>query len=333
MKQEQVEKLFQWVDNTATIVSEDMNITYLEAIAETMDVLFNGKPFEDMSETLQTYLNNELLKVKKEEYEKEEVRKAIQLAILKGMKGATQQQHLITPDSVAMFMGYIASKLFEEREELKLFDPASGSGNLMTSVMNQLEMPLTAYASEVDPTLIQLAVANANLQENEIEFFHQDSLAPFLMEPVDFVLADLPVGYYPDDVQAARYKLKAEEGLSYAHHLFIEQGLNYTKEGGFLMFIVPNFLFDSEQSKALNTFLREHAHIVGMLQLSDSLFKDEKHGKSILILQKKGEGTKSPKQALLAKLPSFKNPNGMADILAQMNQWFDDYKRNAIVRK
>ena len=326
MKQEQVEKLFQWVDETADTISKDMNITYLEAIAETLDILFNGQPFKDMSKELQTKLTNELTKINKDDFEKEEIRKAVQLAILKGMKGATQQQHLITPDSVAMFMGYLASKLFDNEENLKLFDPASGSGNLITSVMNQLEMPLTAYASEVDPTLIQLAVTNANLQKNNIEFFHQDSLQPFLMEPVDFVLADLPVGYYPDDVQASRYQLKAEEGHSYAHHLFIEQGLNYTKEGGYLMFIVPNFLFESDQSRELNTFLRENAHIVGMLQLSDSLFKNEKHGKSILILQKKGPETKPPKQALLVKLPSFKNPNAMGDILGQMNQWFDEYK-------
>ncbi|MBH0230157.1 class I SAM-dependent methyltransferase [Halobacillus yeomjeoni] len=326
MKQEHVEKLFQWIDETSTTVSHDMNLTYLEAVAETLDVLFNDRPFEDMNKDLSTKLTNELTKINKNDFEKEEVRKAVQLAILKGMKGATQQQHLITPDSVAMFMGYLASKLFEGKEDLKLFDLASGSGNLLTSVMNQLEMPLTAYASEVDPTLIQLAVANANLQKNNIEFFHQDSLRPFLMEPVDFVLADLPVGYYPDDVQAARYELKSDEGHSYAHHLFIEQGLNYVKEGGYLMFIVPNFLFDSDQSKSLNAFLREHAHIVGMLQLSDSLFKNEKHGKSILILQKKGPETKKPKQALLVKLPSFKNPDAMSDILAQMNQWFSDYK-------
>lgn len=326
MKQEQVEQLFQWIDDTATTVSEDMNITYLEAIAETLDVLFNGQPFKDMSKPLQTQLNNELTKISKDQFEKEEVRKAVQLTILKGMKGATQQQHLITPDSVAMFMGYIASKLFEGKEDLKLFDLAAGSGNLLTSVMNQLDMPVTAYASEVDPTLIQLAVTNANLQKNKIEFFHQDSLRPFLMEPVDFVLGDLPVGYYPDDVQASKYELKSEEDHSFSHHLFIEQGLNYTRDGGYLMFVVPNFLFDSDQSTQLNAYLREHAHIVGMLQLSDSLFKNEKHGKSILILQKKGKQTKPPKQALLVKLPSFKNPEAMSDILAQMNQWFDQYK-------
>ncbi|MFC7320312.1 class I SAM-dependent methyltransferase [Halobacillus campisalis] len=326
MNQEKVEKLFTWIDGTATIVEQDMNVTYLEALAETLDTLFNGQPFDDIEESLQTKLTNELVKVNREDYEKEEIRKAVQLSILKGMKGATQQQHLITPDSVAMFMGYVASKLLEGSDAIKIFDPAAGTGNLMTSVMNQLDMEVAAFGSEVDQTLIQLAVANANLQKNEIEFFHQDSLRPFLMEPVDFVFSDLPVGYYPDEVQAADYKLKAEQEHSYAHHLFIEQGLNYTKEGGYLMFIVPNFLFDSDQSQKLNEYLREEAHIVGMLQLSDSLFKDEKHGKSILILQKKGKETKPPKQALLVKLPSFKNPNAMSDILAQMNQWFEDYK-------
>ncbi|MFC7061525.1 class I SAM-dependent methyltransferase [Halobacillus seohaensis] len=326
MNQEQVEKLFEWIDETATTIENDMNITYLEALSETLDTLFNGKPFDDIEESLQTKLATQLVKVNREDFEKEELRKGVQLSILKGMKGATQHQHLITPDAVAMFMGYLTSKLFEGEKELKIFDPVAGTGNLITSVMNQLEMNVTAYGSEVDQTLIQLAVANANLQKNQIEFFHQDSLRPFLMEPVDFVIADLPVGYYPDTVQAANFKLKAEQEHSYAHHLFIEQGLNYTKEGGHLMFIVPNFLFDSDQSKELNAFLREEAHIIGMLQLSDSLFKDEKHGKSILMLQKKGKDTKPPKQALLVKLPSFKSPNAMSDILAQMNEWFDDYK-------
>ncbi|UOQ46146.1 class I SAM-dependent methyltransferase [Halobacillus salinarum] len=326
MKQEHVETLYKWIDECSMKISEGMNLTYLEALTETLEVLFNTKPFSDMGSELKTYLTNQLTKVNTNSYDKEEIRKAIQLAILKGMKDATQQQHLVTPDSVAMFMGYITSKLFENQDELRVFDPACGTGNLLTSVLNQLDKNVFAYGSEVDRTLLQLAAANANLQQNQVEFFHQDSLRPFLLEPVDFVLADLPVGYYPDDVQAADYQLKAEEGHSYSHHLFIEQGLNYAKQGGFLMFMVPNFLFDSEQSEQLKTYLRETAHIVGMLQLPETLFKNERHGKSILILQKKGNHTKAPKQALLVKLPSFKDPDSMANIIAQMNNWFDTYK-------
>ncbi|MFD1019041.1 class I SAM-dependent methyltransferase [Thalassobacillus hwangdonensis] len=325
MNQQNVEKLFEWLDEAATTIEHQENSSYLNAVADAMDILFNQAPFEDMGDFLKQQMEKHVKEISLEDYEKDEIRKATQLAILKGMKGATQQQHLITPDTVAMFMGYLTQRLYPEQQQLSIFDPACGTANLLSAIMNQMEKELRVFGSEVDETLLQLALANANLQKNEIEFFHQDSLRPFLMEPVDLVVADLPVGYYPDDVQASNFKLQAEEGHSYAHHLFIEQGLNYTKESGYLMFIVPNFLFDSDQSAQLNAFLREHAHIVGMLQLPESLFKDEKHAKSILILQKKGQGSKAPKEALLAKLPSFKNPNAMGDILTQLNSWFDVY--------
>ncbi|GGC93815.1 hypothetical protein GCM10007216_25710 [Thalassobacillus devorans] len=323
MDHKHVEELFEWIDEAATAIEYQENSTYLEAVAGALDVLFHHAPFDDMADLLKQQLEKHLKDIELNKYEKEEIRKATQLAILKGMKGATQQQHLITPDTVAMFMGYLTQRLFPGEKELRIFDPACGTANLLTAVLNQLDKKVAAYGSDVDETLMKLALANANLQKSEIEFFHQDSLRPFLLEPVDFVLADLPVGYYPDDVQAKEFTLHAEEEHSYSHHLFIEQGLRYTKPGGFLMFIIPNFLFESDQAQQLNEFLREHAHIFGMLQLPESLFKEEKHAKSILILQKKGEGTKTPKEALLAKLPSFKNHTAMADILGQINQWFE----------
>ncbi len=118
-----------------------------------------------------------------------------------------------------------------------LFDPACGTANLLFAVLNQQEVlkeSIKLYGSEVDPTLIRLAYINANLQEKEVEFFHQDSLKPILLEPVDVVVSDLPVGYYPDDETAQGYELKAEQDHSYSHHLFIEQSIKYTKEGGYL---------------------------------------------------------------------------------------------------
>lgn len=241
------------------------------------------------------------------------------------MKGSTQQQHHITPDSVAIFMGYLVQKVIgsdENEGPLRLFDPACGTGNLLTAVLNQMQQSVEAYGSEVDTTLIQLALMNANLQKNEVEFFHQDSLSPFLLEPVDLAIADLPVGYYPNDVQASEYQLKADEGHSYSHHLFIEQSLKYVKEAGFGLFLIPNFLFDSDQSDKLHSFLQENVHIVGVLQLPESMFKNEKFGKSIFIVQKKGQETKTPSQALIAKLPSFQNVQAMNDMVSQINDWF-----------
>src|SRR5699024_10501452 len=108
----------------------------------------------------------------------------------------------------------------------------------------------------------KLSVMNANLQEKKVEFFHQDSLRSFLLDPVDLVVADLPVGYYPDDVQASNFELKSDVGHSYSHHLFIEQSLTYTQDGGYLIFLVPEFIFNSDESDKLHTFIHKFAHIV-----------------------------------------------------------------------
>ncbi|QHE53260.1 class I SAM-dependent methyltransferase [Pontibacillus sp. HMF3514] len=323
MEQSNVEQLYTWLDEAVELIGQEVDLSYLELLPLAGETLFEQQPTQEYSEEIQAKLKDKLTHISVEDYKKEEIRKAMQLAILKGMKGTTQQQHHITPDSVAIFMGYLVQKLTNsDQKTLRLFDPACGTANLLTAVVNQMEQNVEAYGSEVDQTLIQLALMNANLQKTEIEFFHQDSLSPFLLEPVDMAIADLPVGYYPNDVQANEYKLKADEGHSYSHHLFIEQSLNYVKEAGYALFLIPNFLFESDQSEKLHAYLHEHVHIVGVLQLPESMFKNEKFGKSIFIVQKKGQYTKTPSQALIAQLPSFQNVEAMNDMVGQINEWF-----------
>ncbi|WP_174614044.1 class I SAM-dependent methyltransferase [Virgibacillus ihumii] len=328
MEKTNVENLFEWIDQTTELIQQYENVPYLDCLAGTLNTLFYRDVPEDTGDELSQKLTDKLQAVELESYLNTEVRKAVQLAILKGMKGSTQQQHLMTPETVALFTGYLAEKLTKSQENLRVFDPAGGTGNLLTIVLEHLNNVSSVYASEVDPTLIELAVLNANLQKKEVEFFHQDSLRPFLLDPVDLIVADIPVGYYPDDMRANNYELEADQGHSYSHHLFIEQSMNYTKEGGYLIFVIPDFLFDSDQSDKLYAFIHEYAHIVGVIKLPESAFKSEKNTKSILILQKNGEGITAPKQPLLANLPSFNNTDAMNDILAQINAWFSENMTN-----
>ncbi|GAA0484276.1 class I SAM-dependent methyltransferase [Salinibacillus aidingensis] len=328
MDQEKVEKLFKWFDETTTIIEKEENIPYLDGLAEACGLLFSGDVAEEIEEPFKQTLLKQIQAEKLDDYSKEEIRKALQLAILKGMKGATQQQHYITPDAVAIFMGYLVNKFMGHKKELRIFDPASGSGNLLTGVINQLSQKIEAYGSEVDPTLTELAYMNANLQEHEIELFHQDSLRDLLLEPVDVVVSDLPVGYYPDDDNAKSFQLRAEDNQhSYAHHLFIEQSLHYTLAGGYLFLLIPNFLFDSDQSDKLHEYLNEQAHIQGIIQLPMSMFTSEKNAKSIFILQKKGIETKNPGKVLMAQLPSFKDVHAMDRKLNEIDQWFKNDRK------
>ncbi|EEL85829.1 hypothetical protein bcere0029_43740 [Bacillus cereus AH1272] len=114
--------------------------------------------------------------------------------------------------------------------------------------------------------------------------------------------------------------------MSYAHHLFIEQSVKHTKEGGYLFFLVPNFIFESDQAPKLHAFIKETCFIQGLLQLPVSMFKNEKNAKSIFVLQKKGPSVIMPKQALLVELPKFSNMKAMENIMDQLNTWFATHK-------
>lgn len=324
-----VETLFSIFDSSAVVLRKELDVTYLEALVETGDNLFEGAILqEELSESAIERLNREYSTFNEETYKGEEIRKAFQLAILKGMKEGVQANHEMTPDAVGMFMSYLFHKFMKGQNEITVLDPSIGTGNLMTTVFNsaQENITMSGFGVEVDEVLIKLALVNANLQKHAIEFFHQDGLAPLYIDPVDAVVSDLPVGYYPNEIGASEYKLKADEGMSYAHHLFIEQSVKHTKEGGYLFFLVPNFIFESDQAPKLHAFIKETCFIQGLLQLPVSMFKNEKNAKSIFVLQKKGPSVTMPKQALLVELPKFSNMKAMEDIMDQLNTWFATHK-------
>lgn len=327
MKITPVEDLFTILNETAVIMQDELHCTYLEALAETGENLFHESILQDeLSELTVKRLRKSYESIDLSGCTKEEIRKSFQLAILKGMKENVQPNHQMTPDAVGMLMGYLVEKFIQEKS-FRLLDPAVGTGNLLTTVMNhQSGKVIEATGIEIDDLLIKLAYINANLQEHPIQFFNQDSLEPLFIESADAVVSDLPVGYYPNDVRSAEYKLKADEGHSYSHHLFIEQSMSHVKAGGYLFFIIPNGIFESDQAPKLHEFIKENAYIQGVIQLPLTMFKNEKAAKSIFILQKKGEGVTPPKQALLVNLPSLSKTAEAEKILKKIDVWFKESK-------
>ncbi|MCM3091999.1 MULTISPECIES: class I SAM-dependent methyltransferase [unclassified Cytobacillus] len=327
MKITPVEELFTILNETAVIMQEELHCTYLEALAETGENLFHESILQDeLSELTIKRLRKSYESIDLNSCSKEEIRNSFQLAILKGMKENVQPNHQMTPDAVGMLMGYLVEKFIQEKS-FRLLDPAVGTGNLLTTVMNhQSGKVIEATGIEIDDLLIKLAYINANLQEHPIQFFNQDSLEPLFIESADAVVSDLPVGYYPNDVRSAEYKLKADEGHSYSHHLFIEQSMNHVKSGGYLFFIIPNGMFESDQAPKLHEYIKENAYIQGLIQLPLTMFKNEKAAKSIFILQKKGEGVTPPKQALLVNLPSLSKTAETEKILRKIDGWFKESK-------
>ena len=322
-----VEQLFTVFNETAIVLQEELACTYLEALAETGENLFQGSILqEELSEFTVKRLKKQYEDIHLEKFTNEEIRKAYQLVILKGMKENVQPNHQMTPDTVGLLLGYLVQK-FMKQSSFRLLDPAVGTGNLLTTVINQVSKKVESIGVEIDDLLIRLAYVNANLQEHPIQLFNQDCLEPLFIDPVDAVIGDLPVGFYPNDVRAADYQLQASSGHSFSHHLFIEQSVRHTLPGGYLFFIIPNGLFESEQASLLREFFKEHVFIQGLLQLPTSMFKNKNAAKSILVLQKKAEGITAPNQALLVNLPNLSNAAEMDKILTKIEIWFKDNKR------
>lgn len=295
------EKIFSFIDTYAQTTDK----LYLEAIIEACGQWLSGEASPLVSETVS----------------KEDIRRGIQLAVLKGMKQNAQPHHQMTPDSIGMLIGHIASKLAVDERNLTLLDPAAGTGNLLYTVMNAIGHQVTATAVEIDDLLVRLSAVVAELLEHPVTFYVQDALRPLLVDPVDITICDVPVGFYPDDDNALNYELMPAEGHAYAHHLFIEQSMNHTKPGGHGLFIIPANLFDSEQSPLLHPFLKKQTVIRAVIQLPDSLFKSATHAKSILVLQKPSPEIVATPDVLLAKVPNMTDKRAMALFLQKIDMW------------
>jgi site-specific DNA-methyltransferase (adenine-specific) len=300
-KMTNTEKIFSFID----IYAGSVDTIYLEAVVEACEKWLSGDKTPELTENVS----------------KEEIRRGIQLAVLKGMKQNAQPHHQMTPDSLGMLIGHIAGKLAKDEQGITILDPAAGTGNLLYTVMNTIEREVSANAVEIDELLVRLSAVSAELLEHPVTFYVQDALRPLLIDPVDIVVSDLPVGLYPDDDNALNYELMPAEGHAYAHHLFIEQAMNHTKSGGHAIFIIPSNLFSSEQSSYLHPYLKKHTIIRAVIQLPESLFKNTSHAKSILILRKPFSEKTAIPDVLLAKVPDMTDRNAMALFLKKIDLW------------
>lgn len=304
---ENIEKQFDMINTFAEKREKEQDVPFLDGVLDALEAWLDG----EVDFTV-------------EGATKEDIRKAIQIAILKGMRKGSQPNHQMTPDTLGLLVGYFVEQFFEERlakEKISILDPAVGTGNLLITVMNLLDGKVEATGVEVDELLIRLAAATADLTEQPVSLYRQDALQDLLVNPADAVVCDLPVGYYPNEEVALDYELCAAEGMSYAHHLFIEQSINYTKEGGYLFFLAPTHLFESEQAKQLHKYMKKHAWIQAIIQLPDTMFANKAHEKSIVILQKQGASFKAPKEVLLAKVPNMQNKQALAMFFEKVQMW------------
>lgn len=326
---ENVEKSFALNLEAIQLLQNALETSFLDAYVENVENQLDGfqvRVIEGVPDTETTKRIQEIYKeLQGMPLSGEDTRKLTQLLLLKGSKTERlQPNHQLTPDGIGFLFVYLIEQLYPQKQSLRFFDPAVGMGNLMLTVL--LNLTLAKYTtkgigSDVDETLLAVAAADTQWTGAELELYHQDGIQDFLLDPVDVALSDLPVGYYPQDEKAASFLSAAAEGHSYAHHLLMEQAMNYVKDSRFGLFLVPSNFLESEQAPELKKWLKEKVYLQGIIQLPEEMFLNEASRKSIILLQKKGEGAEQVPQVLLANLATLKDPQKVAEFFKQFEAW------------
>lgn len=324
------QQLFELFDQGTEILQAALNSSYLDAFLENAENIIDnntvrvddGVPDAQTVKRLQQLYQELDLQHVKAEF----IRQLIQLSFLKVIrKDAIQANHQMTPDTIGLLMAFLIEKVTKVKDIKTIFDPAVGTANLLTTIINQLkadgDRDIEAYGIDNDEAMLQVASVSIELQHLPVKLYHQDAVTGLDIPQCDLAVSDLPIGYYPLDENAANYQTRAKNGHSYVHHLLIEQAMNYLKPGAFGVFLVPSSLFQTKESQSFVKWIQSVAYLQGLINLPAELFANPQAQKSILLLQRQGGDSKQAGKVLLGEFPPFKDKAKFTAFMGEVSQW------------
>lgn len=245
-----------------------------------------------------------------------EWQKVYQFALVKGAKEMhLQANHQLTPDAIGYIIKFMIETLTTETS-LSILELGSGTGNLAETLLTGMpDKDLTYTGFEVDDLMIDLSASIADVMQTSAQFLQIDAVRPQVIEPVDLLLSDLPVGYYPDDEIAKRSVVGSQLEHTYAHHLLMAQGFKYLKAEGYAIFVAPSDLLSSPQANLFKKWLQDYARVAAVITLPEDIVT-ENNSKAIFVLQKSAQG----KAPFVFPLTSLTNPEIVQSFMTQFRQ-------------
>ncbi|MCK5761592.1 MAG: N-6 DNA methylase [Candidatus Izimaplasma sp.] len=300
-----IEKFYDYFDGVANLLYSNYKLSYLEGMNEAFSFLLDEE-FEGEYSTKDIALINELkFKIIDLSFEKEEIRKSVQLGLLKGYKHIFASNAYLTPDTIGIFIGYLVEKLYKENELNSILDPLIGTGNLVFTILNHLKKKTKIYGIENNLLKCKIARNVADLLEFDNQVFYQDTLT-YYDQGFDLIVADLPL---------------SEDANDYFPYKVINHHLDSLGDSKYLFAIIENDFFEKPGNKIFKQEIDKKAYIFGLIKLNESLFKN--NPKSILIIRKFGENVEKPKDFLMVDLPSFNDIDNFNRAVAQIDLWIE----------
>lgn len=299
INQGNIERMFDVLDDSASILYEKYKTPYLEGLVKTCEnIKSNSVDVDD--EDIRSDLLGKIKEISNIDFTKEEIRKAFQYACLRGLKHSGLTNQMITPETVGVFVNYLISKLYSKKH-LSVLDPVVGTGNLLVTIANHSNLEMDLVGVDNDVTSYQLSSALLDMLDYGDKVYFQDILT-FQSPMMELIVGDYSQIDYKKYYEILRHISK------------------YVAEGGFIISIVDEDVASDKHLIANSKDLNNDLILFGLLHLPKGILKNQT--KSILVFQKKGNAVVQPKKFLLVELPEFSNKEEMILVINQMNDWF-----------
>lgn len=313
-----VEAFFDYLDEATNIIFENQKKDYLNCFLKAIDyILKDDLSLNSLDDEIIKELDLIYQKIADITFNKEEIRKAVQLSLLKAFKYLNISFDMITPDTVGILYSYLVDLLFTNHENISVFDPNVGCGNLLFSLINNSKIEFNKiYGVDINYHFLDVSIHLANLLEYSVEFFNQNNLDKLLVPPVDLVISDLPTGNEENSSSEFNYK----------PYIMMDNFMKYGKEGAYYIYLIPNNFFTQPQNEMIKEIILSNTFIQAIIELPQSMFTDKKYQKSIIILQKKGKNIKVNKEILMLSFPNFNDKEKVTKAIDKINHWHKQNK-------
>ena len=304
MEDSNLELFFDTLEKSISVLYEKTHNNYFDLYFETVKNILDC----ELSKEYDAQTNEHLLRIYSKltdvDFTPEDIRKALQAIIIRGFKESKIEQD-VTPDTLGFLMAYLISRLNNGLNDIKILDPLCGSGNLLFSIDNHLNLNCSLFAIDNNKLKVDLCKTMSDLMNTVVDLYFQDTRS-IRMKDMDFVIFDTP------------NELDEEKYFPYE---VVLNHINSLKKDGYMIGIVPNDFFEHDKDGLFKQELMKDSSIYGIIELPDNFFISRP--KSIVIIKHK---IRDDKNCLMVKLPSFDDIKLFNETLMQIEAWFENNK-------
>lgn len=286
-----IDLIYDSIDQAAMLYYEVLGYNYLKAIIEINKNLnyneYDYRLADDVIEQLNEIYDDFL----KEEHYNEEIRMALQLLTIKGLKHINYPLNLLTPDFINYLFTIIVNGLFRGRN-ITIIDTMLGVGNTLSTIVNNYDGEIECIGIEYDATLAEYASAYMDLQGHEIKVYLQDAVN-LIYDQSDLVIGDLEAKKLVDglDIKSNLYT----SGIRYLPYIVLDKRLDNMSGDSYFAYLIDNDFFNQDTSNIFKKYMDNYITLCGIIALPNTIFQEGQIGKSILI----GKKGKNVSQELL----------------------------------